>query len=666
MIWRIHRDDRAIALLIAMVVCFFLITLTGALIQTQSSAFAVTQSSDAHLRSRAACESVYDFCLYQLEHNRRWGATDFATPREVDPLRVNNAKTADLENRIAISEVDKRVFRGFLSDHEASFEVEVTNALTSPAGAVSRDGSKVPHETVRLTIKAWHGKPNEAEKAGGKQEVDCRLRLAPLYDASVLTRGDMSVAADEVIFSSKDPFRNEIRAEGNISLPGLTGGRTRFVKHNPDVIREGSKLDGMDYDHTGLLWSGDNIQQGGQTLVGDNLRDAAKAAGGRLVNKAKNRADIYDLKPENIPSPTTIPKDRDITVPPGEFRFTKAKATINYKEKVGRRWKSRVTSQNIDVVEYYDPPGSAQPIKVMRRDAAPPTQDRYRITKIKIDYGPGARPDTPVVIGDKFYVDNDKYQDTVAINDGFGNVEQVRESGFRAAKPGVSQGPVVIDLAAQSVTVAPQTRVRPAPRSAGSDLPPSSFELTVKQGTGGSPNRPTFVLGGADNDVVLEADGNISIGAGFTKGLGTIISKGGDVNLAPVPQELKWVQKYINGALIWVLDQAMDVDANSDYAGLVVYAGRDVKITNLNDADWTFKGFVYARRNFNFDVNKSNALFYGSVVAGNSESEPGQFQITNGKRAAFIYDPDYLRILTRQMPYGWTRVEPLVWAETNS
>ncbi len=665
MIWRVQRDDRAIALLTAMVICFFLITLTGALIQTQSSAFAVAQSSDAHLRARAACESVYSFCLYQLEHNRHWGATDFNATRDVDPIRPGNLKTADLANRIDVREVDKRVFRGFLSDHEASFEVEVTNALTSAAGTVSRDGKTTPHESVRLTIKAWHGKLNEVGK-GNKQEVDCRLRLAPLYDASVLTRGDMSVAANEVLFSSKDPFRNEIRAEGDISLPGLMGGRTRFVKHNPDVIREGSNLDGMDYDHTGLLWSGDDIKQSGQTLTGDNLRNAAQAAGGRVVNKAKNRADIYDLKPENIPSPTTIPADRDITVPPGEFRFTKAKATINYKEKKGRRWKSRVASQNIDVVEYYDPPGSAEPIKVMRRDVAPPTQDRYRITKIKIDYGPGTNPDTPVVIGDKFYVDNDKYQDSVDINDGFGNLERIRESGFRAAKPGVAKGPVAIDLASQSVIVEPQTRVRPAPRPESSNLPPSAFELTVKQGTGGSPSRPTFVLGGAGNDVVLEAEGNISIGAGFTRGLGTIISKGGDVNLAPVPQDLKWVQKYINGALVWVLDQAMDVNANSDYAGLVVYAGRDVKITNLNDSDWTFKGFVYARRNFNFDVNNSNALFYGSVVAGNTVTDPGQFQITNAKRAAFIYDPDYLRILTRQLPYGWTRVEPLVWAETNS
>lgn len=666
---RKRRRTRAVALLTAMVVCLFLFLLTGALIQTQSGAFAVAQSSDARSRARLACQSLYDYCLYQLEHDRDWGKDRFATVGAVDPDREQPGGLASLGSRVEITEVEGRVFRGYLPEHETGFEVEVHNALTTPSGLTS-GGLSTPHEHARLSIVAWEGR--DAERGSrSRQQVDCLLRLAPLYDGSVLSRGDMSVSANEVLFASKDPFRNEVRAEGDITLPGLTQGRTRFVVHNQEVIREDSDLDDMGYDKTGMLWAGKDIgQETGVISSGPaaaaNLGQAAERSGGRMVPDAASRADIYDLRPENIPQPTFAP-DRDIHTPPGEFRFTKAMATVRYEEKVGTHqdyvWVEREKEEPIDVLEYYDPPDSPEPLKVMRRDPKALDTATQRFKSMDVDYGPGRSNDVPVVVGDRFYMDNDRFQTTVDVTDINGNTIQVPEMGFRRAGNG-GDGPVAIDLVSQTVMVESATRVRPTSRPEGSSLPPSAFQLTVKEGRGGMPQLPTFKLGNG-NDVVVEADGDIAVGAGFTKGLGTFISRQGSVTLNPIAQELKWVEKYFNGVPYWVLENEVDLQANANYAGLVVYAEKDVRIANIADADWSVRGFVYARGNFEFDVGDHNATFFGSVVAGNNPLAPGRFHIDRADRATFIYDPEYLKLLTRQLPRNWTRVEPLVWSEAN-
>lgn len=645
-----------------MVACALLLLLTGALVQTQNGAFTLSQTSDARWRTRAACQTLYDFCLYQIEHQRDWGKGGFSTPESVDPARRDNTGQAELSSRIQVKEVDGSVFRGTLSEHASSFEVEVVNALTSLNGATSRDGLRVGGEQVRLRITAWDG-PLGGRSARASQRVDCLLRLAPLYDGSILSRGDVSIATNQVLFSSKDPFRNEIRAEGQVTLPGLTEGRTRFVMHNEEVITKNARLSRMTYDRNGILWSGQDIAQESGQVSGDpdRMAQALAGTGGRLVDRSSHRADIYDLKPENIPQPAFQP-ERDIRVPPGEFRFTKAMADVRYRVKV--RVNGRETTQeqtrreSIDVVEYYDPPNSLRPQKVLR--AATASDSDEEVIGTAVDYGFDLE-DVPVVVGNRFALDA-SYQDSVLTRGADGNEVRVPELGFRQVDSGGA--PVIIDLTRQTVTVQPQTRVRPTSRPEGSALPASAFELTFKEGPGGVPRDPTFELGNGGNDVVIEAEGNISIGAGYTRGLGTIISKEGSVTLNPRSQELKWVKKSINDVPVWVLEREMSVESNDQYAGLVVYAGKDVKINNINNSDWSFQGFVYARENFELQLNGKNATFFGSVVAGNSPDQGGSFQIQGGDRATFIYDPTYLKELTRQLPRNWTRVEALVWSES--
>ena len=648
---------RGIALITSMLVCLFLVMLTGALIQNQSGALSLAQTSDGAVRARSACQSVYDYCVYQIEHSRTWGSgRGFESLEDIDPTRRHNRGDSPLSDHLEIRKFQGHLIEGYLSDHGCRFTVTVKNALTMPAAGVST-------EHVTLEITAWDGDVPKAQSRS-VQGVNCRLRLAPLYDSSILSRGDVTVNAREALFASKDLFRNEIRAEGSVALPALTEGKTRFVKHNEAVITS-SNLDLMTPDSTGLLWSGGDIAEvhsgRPQTLDQAGLSEAARRSSGRMVDKAANRADIYDLKPENIPQPTNLQK---ITVPPGEFRFTKASASVTYEEEVdvvgpdgqvNKEMRRGTSTESIDVLEYYDPPNSPQPLKVMRRETKQ-LDSRKRQLSVQIDYG--ASGNVVADVGDRFEL-NDLNRANVTVSDPNGNTQTQGELGFR--KIGSNQSaPVVIDLSTQTVSIQPGTKVQPASRPANSGLPPSAFELTTKQGTGGIPELPTFQLGSGNNDVVFEADGDVSIGVGYTKGIGTVISKQGSVTLNPLPQQFRWARREVDGVVTWVPE--MEISANSQYAGLVVYADKDVTITNISNAEWNIRGFVYARNNFTFNVNNENATFFGSVVAGNSNS--GNFLIDNGKRATFIYDPEYLKLMTRQLQNNWTRLEPLVWSES--
>ena len=213
MSWRMgsaRNRRRGIALITSIVVCLFLVMLTGALIQNQSGAFSIAQTSDAAVRARSACQSAYDYCLYQLEHSRTWGSgSGFLGLEDVDPNRRNNRTDGDLWDRVEIRKFQGHTFEGYLSDHGCRFTVKVSNALTTPA-------SGTPTEQVTLEITAWDGDaPRESSRS--VQGVYCRLRLAPLYDSSILSRGNITINAREALFASKDLFRNEIRAEGDVS-----------------------------------------------------------------------------------------------------------------------------------------------------------------------------------------------------------------------------------------------------------------------------------------------------------------------------------------------------------------------------------------------------------------------------------------------------------------
>ena len=658
-VWR--NRERAIALMTALLVIMFLTMLTATLIKTQSGSFALMRVSDKQRDARLACRSLYDFCLYQLEHNRNWGLNGFTTLEEVDPARSSGSHLSELGDRIVLKSVKGDTLEGHLRDENLDFRIRVSNALTTGSGLTTNYGVQVRTEEVSLQISVGDSSQGSFRPI---QTLSTILELAPLFDASVLTRGDLMVEAEELFIASKDPRRNEIRSQGASDLPGLTQGSTRFLDFDPKLLTDGVDSRNAAFDGKGLLYSGGDVLDEGRVLDGAGRAQAAEASGGRIVSQGSKRVDIYDLKPENIPQPSPSELSHDIQVPPGEFRFSQVQATVIVEEErtnYGAKglYVTKVRTQRkeiIDVCSYFDPPGSEQPLKVMRGEVTI-KNPKQKMISAEIDPVEGVHDTIPVEIGSKFYLNSD-FDGSSTTSDG----KVLPELGIRSNKNNGS-GPVVIDLQSQAVQIEPNTRVRPKPRPEGSSLPPSAFELNV---TGGQ--TPKFILGSEKNDVIFDADGDIKVGKGLTSGLGTLISRKGNVELQPNLNEFRYEYvKNEHGFYELKRIRGVEVKARDNYDGLVLYAGKDVTIRNPDSVKWTFRGFVYANGRFDFDVGGEDAVFFGSVVSrGDSQDGQASFSLKGGKKLGFIYDPEYLKQLTRGLPHGWTRLQPLVWNTSDS
>lgn len=646
---------RGIALMIAIMVILFLTILTGALIKTQSGAFALMGVSTKQRDARIACRGLFDYCLYQLEHNRDWGKGGFLDTTEADPPRLAGKEIADLGSRVKVESVDGNVFYGRLTDAGLRFRVEIANALTTGSGLTTSEGVLVSPEEIGLIISVGDTQRGSFRSF---QTLSTVLELAPLFDSSVLTRGDLHVEGQQLFAASKDPRRNEIRAQGSSDLPGLTKGDTRFLNFDDKLLEDNvdSSSSAFEVDGKGLLYSGEDVLSDGRILDSDGIIEAAGASGGRVVSKGNKRVDVYDLTPDNISQPTAAELKHDIEVPPGEFRFTTVEADVLIEETRGEgedkhTFRFRET-RTIDVCAYYDPPGGETPVKIMRGEVSESAPNQKVVTA-DVPPIPGETEYTPVEVGNKFYL-NSSFEGSGLTADG----KVIAEHGIRSDKNSGS-GPVVIDLNGHSLQVAPNTRVRPKPRPPGSTLPPSAFELNVERGA-----PPEFYLGTEANDVILDADGDIKVGNGHTTGLGTVISRQGDVDLQPVLSKHRYEYEYDPDKKVYErkIRKGVEIEASDKYDGLVIYAGKDVNIKNPNSAKWTFRGFVYAQGRFNFDLNNEDATFFGSVIsrADSSDGQPS-FSMSNGRKLGFIYDPEYLKQLTRDLPNNWTRLEAVVW-----
>ncbi|HIB63686.1 MAG TPA: hypothetical protein EYO33_00820, partial [Phycisphaerales bacterium] len=341
-----------------------------------------------------------------------------------------------------------------------------------------------------------------------------------------------------------------------------------------DDVNSGSS--DFELDGKGLLYSGEDVLSEGHILDSEEIGQASQASGGRIVSKGNKRVDVYDLTPDNISQPTSAELKHDIEVPPGEFRFTTVDADVLIEEKFnqGKGVSRRIIreTRTIDVCAYYDPPGSEFPKKVMRGEVSNVSPNQKILTA---DIPPinGETESTPVEVGSKFYLDS-SFEGSGMTADG----KSIPEHGIRSNKNNGS-GPVVIDLDSHSLQVAPNTRVRPKPRPKNSNLPPSSFELNVERGA-----PPQFFLGTEANDVILDADGDVKVGNGHTTGLGTVISRQGNVDLQPVLSKHRYEYEYNPETKTYDLKikKGVEIEASDKYDGLVIYAGKDVNIKNPN------------------------------------------------------------------------------------
>ena len=614
----VARERRGIALISALIIAVFLVALTGAFMTVNQAHFAIIRNSEDQTRAQRAAQAGLEWAYYNLEHDRRWGTTS----TEELPSRPGGISSSAYDD-FKILETSANFTKAEYLPMDAEIQITVENNLNAgPLPADELDDvlalGQVPPEHARVRVVA--------EAGGSRHEAEALVRLAPLYQDTFYANGEVDVNASvEFTMASNDPFRNSIKATGEMYLPDIGGSKTRFT--TPD----GSALDSK-----GVIQANGKIYS--QSPAGTENLDPSDISktGGRVMEEVKKKFSFFDLEPADLPVAGQS-SQTPVTVASGEYRFTRSKAVSSFQEPDPGLFGSGYTvvdrTADIDVLEYYANPGDTTPSKVFRS---------YRRL---YDIGSG----TQITDSTTF-----QYSDGTVVSETDGNFVQAEITSFVALDGGEPQPispeqassgqfKVVINLDAQKLSVASGTQVVPQD-DPGVDGD-GTLQITNKGGVyartpGAAFVTPTVELGENGSDVSIRAAGDVELSYAKTQGVGTIISEQGNISLRPIAKD--------------------SFNVNSPNEGLALYAKKDVTVSNPGQANWNFQGFVFAGDDFVFDANGRegddstfDVAFRGSVVAKNEDtSDPDGDQgiaIKNGRRVKLIYEPEYLKFLNRNL-----------------
>lgn len=604
---------RGIALFISLVTVVILAIFMGAFFTAYRSHFSLTRSSNASQAASEACDSVFQYIVYRAEHDRGWGSDVFTSTGEGDP----RGALMDFAEQPGT-----HTFVGQVYSLDARFEGTVYNNLT---GAASSDvAAQAKPGTLLCNVSCKVGQST--------RNARFLVRKAPLFDSSVLTRANLNVNAQRLEMRSKDENRNLLRAEGDIYVPDILDSKAS----------EFLAADSNSPDSKGMLWAKGNIYSYGnagpeQVDTAQELGDAARNTNGKVVPNAESHFPIFDMTQENL----QLPENQvEVTVPAGRWNFVRKRAAVNYSATYADRWSAENQTGNayawVDVLEYYADPNDTTPSEVYR--SAHRTEDLA--SQVPADSGgwfPKPLDQNSITTNDLTVLD---YQNI--------DVKVVGGEGKLSFPPTGGVEKATFDLTNQSFSVHHNTRVNvegplhitsaAEPDADGfdsapdwvKDTPPPTLDL----GYQADPAAP----GGVAKATLYTRD-TLNIENGITKGLGSIISRTGDVRIQP------------NNT------SSVNVNTDQDGSGLLVFAGGDVVLQNPDStSDWNFKGLVYARNSVRMvGSDAEDVTFEGSVVALNG------IEFQECEKIEFIYNGDLLDSYVDSIPGQRIQVETVYY-----
>ncbi len=603
-----------------MVMLTVLILIVTAFFQAYRSHFSLTRSTAASEVATAGCESVFDYVNYRLEHDRNWGSQPFdSTSQERDPASPLLTLT---------SKAGTHTFSGTIESTEATFEGTILNNLSGTSASDEVLARVEPHTALcEVTCKS----------RGSSKRVTFLLRVAPLFDSSVLSRSDLKVDAERLAMRSQDENRNLLRSEGDIYVPDmLTASNTKF--YQPDSNTP---------DHNGMLWSKGDIYSylsgapGAEKLDTDEeLADAAESSNGKIISHAESSFSIFDMKKEQIKIPES---QTEVVVPAGRWTFVRRDANVSYSADYANKKKTSSEEGTVqawvDVVEYYEDPESAVPSKVYR--AADRVEDII-----------GEIPEE--IEGDKkkaLGLQTETVETTAVDIPAYPGLEVEVLSSNQLVFGSSTGANLTFDLKEQKVTATHDALIN-------ADGP---FHLTSETDVSAPAETPPPVLNlgyqsdstadGGVSKAVIKAQGTINLENGVTEGLGALISSEGDVRIQP---------KNSN---------EVTVDSALEGSGLLIFAGGNVVLSNPNEtSSWNFKGLVYARKGIKMIGNGAeSAAFTGTIVSLQEDpaevGDPNGIEFLDCGDIEFIYDSEMLDAYVRQLDGDRIQVETVFWRD---
>lgn len=292
---------RGVALLLTLVVSFFLVVLLGAFLVVNRGNSSLTVNSLKRQQAYNACMTGLHYAWGELELNQGWGAGGFrnapatgfptSSPKLIVTVRGDRDNPEDLEANYVEAEIPGT---------GTSFKIKMVNNLRNRAVMEDTQIGNVPGRSAKFEIE---GRAN-----GTKLVLSSILRKKPYVDYSALSNQNLSVElraspSDERNWKirSKDPYVNQIRSNAEILGPSAIGNKVKFS----DPPRGGVAKATDD-----ILLDGTSVQSDPDFLV----QSERTARGQFQVGSAS--IDVPGLERDDLRFP-----DREMTIPGGDLKF---------------------------------------------------------------------------------------------------------------------------------------------------------------------------------------------------------------------------------------------------------------------------------------------------------------------------------------------------------
>jgi hypothetical protein len=291
---------RGVALMLTLVVAFFLLVLLGAFIVVNRGNSALTVSGLKRQKAYNACMSGLHYVWGELEVNQAWGAGGF--PNGVRTLQFPPAsprlKITIYGDREAPDDLEKNYIEGELVGSSESFQLRFVNNLQNRGVIEDTQLGAVPGRSAKLEVVGLSN--------GMGLKLQSVLRKKPFVDYSALSSDNMSVELENTPIDvvgwrlrSSDPYINQVRSNSEILGPSAIDHQLLFREPPRGGVAKATgdiKLDG-----TSVQSDPDFLTQSQTTAKGTFQVGAAEI-------------DVPGLKREDLRFP-----DESVTIPSGDL-----------------------------------------------------------------------------------------------------------------------------------------------------------------------------------------------------------------------------------------------------------------------------------------------------------------------------------------------------------
>jgi hypothetical protein len=351
--WRVpyHRSKRGIALMLTLVVTFFLMILLGAFVIVHRGNSSLTVSGQKRQRAYNVCTSGLHFLWGELEENPMFGAAGLTNgPAQQypagEPLVQIRYFGEPPEEPGDFPDIESNYIEGEILETSDTFVVRFINNLENRSAAEATQMGTVPARCAKVEITGTSG--------GVTLKLESILRKKPFVDYSMLSNDQLKLALDpntdedKWFIGSEDPYINQIRS--NLEIVGPSALEKEILFQGPPRGGVAKAKEDIVLDNVSVLSDPDFMTQSqknakGTFQVGTSKIDVPglKREDLRLPNNTVNlqggeltirKVEKHDWESQVFPVDT----DGDGTFDSNETRHRLRKVKLNAIQYGGNLW----------------------------------------------------------------------------------------------------------------------------------------------------------------------------------------------------------------------------------------------------------------------------------------------------------------------------------------